>query len=810
MASGWRAPALARAEARGRRAARAMLLVACFALACGASDGDRLAEARRLREAGRESEAIAILYDLAERNPNDRDVSLELGLALVRAGQINLAIVYLQKAESAPELAAQAAVELARIFVETQNYEEAIRALTRALAREPDNFEALLLRAGAAIEIGHHAEALADADRMLADDPEQPGPRRVKAAALTKLGRLADAEREFAKLKELAAKSGEAADSAEACVAYADFQAEGRKDLARAEREFDRCAELYATHRTVLSSTLKFYDAHDRRDKAIALLERVAKETPDDLSVRKALADRLAESGDAAAGEATLREVADRLDSQAPWTLLADYLRAQNRPADALVAIERAIGLTAEGVEPLVIAQIDLCLDLGRVEAAEAATARIELPVFRDIAQGRILLAKGDPKGALAALERGLRTWPNNGWARFHAGKAAMALGDSDRALTEFVEATRSEPERTDAALAAAELYLARGDFDRAAEMADRHEAHRAGGKVNALLLGARAEEASGRHETARAIVDSAVERFPKDPYALAFRASFVRAEKGPARAARELAASGLDFTDPANEPAIRALADLRAAEGKPETALALADAGIAAHPDAAFFHELRGRVLVLLGRTAEAKAAIERALEIAPDDDAALAALGSLVARGGDPARGLELLDRAAALAPDEPDHAFQAALLVLSQGREDDAIARLRAALARNPTHVATCNQLAWMLAARKQELPLAVELATRAARLEPTAEVLDTLGYVLLANGDAPAAVAALDRSLALRPNAPGSRYRLGLALAASGQPREAERALREALADGAFAESDDARARLAELERSRATP
>ena len=76
--------------------------------------------------------------------------------------------------------------------------------------------------------------------------------------------------------------------------------------------------------------------------------------------------------------------------------------------------------------------------------------------------------------------------------------------------------------------------------------------------------------------------------------------------------------------------------------------------------------------------------------------------------------------------------------------------------------------------------------------------------------LQNGDYADAIAAFEASLELRPKAPGSRYRLGVALAAAGRKDEAERALREALADGAFREADDARARLAELERGAPAP
>jgi tetratricopeptide (TPR) repeat protein len=214
--------------------------------------------------------------------------------------------------------------------------------------------------------------------------------------------------------------------------------------------------------------------------------------------------------------------------------------------------------------------------------------------------------------------------------------------------------------------------------------------------------------------------------------------------------------------------------------------------------------------LLVLSGELDLARAELERALELDPKSAGATAALGSVFGRSGDAARGLDLLDAAAKLDPKEPDHAYQAALLVLKEGRTDDAITRFRAILEVDPSHVATCNELAWLLASRKEDMPLAEAVAIRAVRLAPGPGVLDTLGYVHLQNGDFADAIAAFEASLELRPKAPGSRYRLGVALAAAGRKGEAERALREALAEGAFREADDARARLAELERGAPAP
>jgi tetratricopeptide (TPR) repeat protein len=795
---------------RVRAAALLLLLAAACALACGADPRERVASARQLRESGDAPQAIAILREVVEEDPGDVEAAYELGLALARAEQTNLAIVYLRRAEGEPELAAAAGMELAAIFVQTGNVEEAIRTLTRVLEREPDNLDARALRATSAVDTGDYAQALADADRVLAEDPARVEALRARGKALARLGRMPEAERTFAGLAEKAEASGDPAVGAQACGIHVEFLAEERKDVAGAKRALARCTERYRGNLDLLPIALHFYNTHDEPDAAIAFLQAALEAAPDALSVRQDLARRLAEKGDDAAGETLLREGAERLGTAPAWAALAEYQRKQGRPDDALASLDRALAMTPKAADPLLLADVDLNAELGRLDAAEAAAARLELPVYRDFAAGRIALAKGDARGALDLLTRGLRSWPNHAGARILAGRAALELGDVDRAIAEFVEATRADEEGNDAALLAAQLYLRKGDFERALQLASRHHEHRKSGRLQALLISARAEHARGGIASAKSIADQAVAEFPKEPHALAYRAQIVRLLEGPKPAEEQLAASGVDLTDPANEVAIRALADLRVAAGEPARALALADAGLAKHTESAFFHELRGRILVMAGRLDEARAALERALELDPEDAPASAALGSLYGRTGDAARGLELLDAAAKREPDEPDHAYQAALLVLAQGREDEAIARFRAILERDPTHVPSCNELAWLLASRKQELPLAETLAIRAVRLRPGPDVLDTLGWVYLQAGDAQNAVPALEASLELRPNAPGSRYRLGVALAAAGRTAEAERALRAALAGGDFREAGDARARLAELERGAAKP
>jgi tetratricopeptide (TPR) repeat protein len=210
--------------------------------------------------------------------------------------------------------------------------------------------------------------------------------------------------------------------------------------------------------------------------------------------------------------------------------------------------------------------------------------------------------------------------------------------------------------------------------------------------------------------------------------------------------------------------------------------------------------------VLANLGRIDEAKPLIQRAVETDPNYAPALEAMGKFAAQGGDYAGALVYFDRAAEADPANADYAYTAAKLTLLLGRSEENITRLRTIAIQKPGHVAASNDLAWRLAELEMELDLALSLAKRASLKEPSADTLDTLGWVQYKQGSTEAAVATFKAALELRPESPSIRYRLGLALAKNGASEEARSELETALAAGSFPERDAAQAELARLQGS----
>jgi tetratricopeptide (TPR) repeat protein len=254
------------------------------------------------------------------------------------------------------------------------------------------------------------------------------------------------------------------------------------------------------------------------------------------------------------------------------------------------------------------------------------------------------------------------------------------------------------------------------------------------------------------------------------------------------------------------NEEVLQQLAETLSVLGRDDEALVHIDAALARNPDGAALHELRGLVLLRAGRREEARGAFERALDLDAHTARSAAGLASIAAQEGEPARAIELFDRASALDPvGGGEYAYSAAQLVLAAGDVDTAEARLRQITQRNPDVIGARNDLAWILSEKGEELDLALALVKDAYRRRPTAEILDTLGWVHFKRGETDEAVELLETAAAKRPDSASIRYRLGAALSQAGDEQRARQVLQEALAAGSFPEADEARRELARLDR-----
>jgi tetratricopeptide (TPR) repeat protein len=535
----------------------------------------------------------------------------------------------------------------------------------------------------------------------------------------------------------------------------------------------------------------------------LEILRSAHEAKPTHLPFVEALANHLAAAGQTDEAERLLRRAAIRDGGRDPdaWLALARYHERRGETAEARDALASGMQLMEEAPATMVAAYVDLLIRSGDYDEAEELIPQFEpSPIMQNMLRGRLLLARGHPAEALEALDEALRLWPDHSGARWLAGVASEQLGDFERAVQEYGEAIRNDRTNRDAVFSLLRLFEALGLAREALPTLERYLRENPGDPEMLVQM-----MRFGYRVGAQQLAERAAARLHAIPgyqgVAVAEIASIQAARNGPALAAGVIRAAGLDLTRPRNGPALESLVQYLVAAGRSGEALEATEAALAAHPEEALFHELRGRALRGAGEPDAAEEAFQRALELEPERAPALAQLAALAAERGDREQAIALYDRAALADPEEASYAWDAIQLV---GASDDGAElerRLEALLTRHPTHAAAAELLARRLHERDPERAFA--LAGRAVRLRGGPGALEILGRMQLARGDAESATRTLGLSVQRRPDSPSARYWLGRALAATGDEEGARRALTASLEQGAFPEREAAQAELAQL-------
>jgi tetratricopeptide (TPR) repeat protein len=792
-------------------AARLALLPVLFALAaavsaCGARD-DPLAAIRELHANKQFAESLQPLRALLDENPDQPEVNLLLGEALMRTGDSSSAIWPLRRALESPDHVVEAGILLGKAELASRTPRDVLNAVERVLEVEPENVEALGIRAQGYLKANRHEEALADLARVVEIDPGNLHVLVPRVLALIELERTDEAEQALLTANEiLAASDREMGDSVRGrlCVANALFAFE-KGDLERASELYAECLETYPADRLVISQSVAYFDRLQDPERATETL-RQAFERSRDPYFRTALAKRMGRLGDREEQERLLREEAEERSTPQAWFALADFYVVREEFGEGIAAFEEAMAAEPEPAPMTRFAYVDTLIRAERFEDARRELEKVEQENMKDLLKGRLLLATGDPSGALRAFESGIRLWPDNAGARFLAGEAAEQIGDFDRAIEEYREALRRRGEQgaTDAALHLARILAGKGapqaSFTAIHTFLQSHPRH-----TEALVLLIHlADELSQPKLVAQGMTRLLATGYA--PRAMALQIAILADRSGHQAAIDSAEKSGLDLTDPENAVALGALLEQQAALAQHEQATARIEAALALHPDAAPFHELAARArLAAGGPVEEARTSYQRALELDPEHAGALAGLAELSASEGARDEAIALYDRASAADPDETEYERAAIALLQAADRTEEAERRLAALVVRNPRDARAAFSLASSLAEREGDLDRALSYAKRAAYFTAVAEAPELLGRIHLQRGEHDAAVEVLTAAVESRPDATSARYQLGLALAAKGELARAREAL-DAVIRAEGAEAERARIELTRLDQT----
>jgi putative PEP-CTERM system TPR-repeat lipoprotein len=245
------------------------------------------------------------------------------------------------------------------------------------------------------------------------------------------------------------------------------------------------------------------------------------------------------------------------------------------------------------------------------------------------------------------------------------------------------------------------------------------------------------------------------------------------------------------------------ALAELYARKGSNELALMMAGRMQATHPRAAAGFQLEGDVLMGQDKPARALPAFEQAFAFSPTSEL-LIKTANAQRLAGKPAEAAARLALWLRQHPADVRVQVFIASTLSADKQYKQAAAWLESAVKLQPANVAALNNLA--LAYQMSKDPRAQGVAEQAYALaKETPAVMDTLGWILVDQGDAARGLAILRQASAKAAQARDIRYHMAMGLFKTGDKDGARKEL-EVLAAGdmRFAQADEARALLKQLQ------
>jgi putative PEP-CTERM system TPR-repeat lipoprotein len=790
---------------------------------------DQMAEAREAAEAA------------VRAAPDSVEPHLILSALLAQAGDRAGAEAAVDRALQADPAAVAALLRKGGFQFERGDFRATVETLGRAIAIQPNNVLARLQRSEAHLRLGQDTPAREDADAALRQQPANPiglylraliaaraQDWRVADENLSRLGpnlpNIPDALLLQASVKRQLNQGAQALDAAQRHLARRPDDPRGARLLAALEMEQGRPGQAAATLNAVIARSPPDAETYDllgraevaagRPREAVEAFRRAAELAPRDAGILSRLAAARFALGDIA-GMAQAAQASLAADPNVPGARLMSAIAALAR-GDASLAESELAQADAAQRRSEVARVLEGMIQLLRFDVA-ASRATLEATI-RDnpnsvsarLALARVASIEGRPEEAERLLADALQRDPGNQEAISRLAATAAGQGPhaaSSRAALQAV--LTAHPRQANLAFAMANVLAARGEVEPAIALLQSEGVRNTPGFSAAALL--RISELRAGREEWPAAEEAARTAFAENPQLTAARRqlALLLARRGDRRAAENLLQDGLRSApgDPLLQGA--AVGIVRDASGI-DAAITLArqiQQRPGAMPAAA---PLIGDLLMAANRPADAATAYAEAARANPSSALALRQVAALSAadRRADAVRVLE------AAAQRDPNDAQVQALLgqfALQANQYEVAMRHFRRAAELAPQDAISLNNLAWLMQERADAAGLAEAqgLAERAFFLAPSAEIADTLGWILSRRGQTDRALALLRQAAAgaaagRSAQSAGISYRFAATLANAGQRQEAVRLLDATLAEVAqFPERAEAERLLASL-------
>jgi cellulose synthase operon protein C len=684
-------------------------------------------------------EALRLLEQTAAANPRELQVRYTLVTMLVSSGQVDKALPTLESMKKDAPTHFLTHYSDALVLLAKGDAAKSRERTQTMLATRPDHLQTLFLAALADYQLKNYPAAEDALQTIIARAPNDPIPRRILAAIYLRSGR-----------------ANQALDAAEQGL--------------RRTPDDPMLLRLSGEARLMTGNVAE----------ATRLYERATAIDRDPNSTgRLRLAQIRLQSGDATRGLADLEQLSaqDSTKIQADLALYSTHLRKReyDKALAAVAAIEKkqpGSALTPDLRGNVYLTRYDL------KEARKHFAKALELEPNR-LSSARSLaiidLQEGKPADARARYEKIIAAQPKNEQPLIALAEILALSGAPDPEVRSALEkAIAANDKAAGPRLALIAHYRRSGDNKSALEAA-RAAAAALPNEPRIVEAYGAMQLASGEMVPARETFTRLAQLLPQNP------APWLRVSE--AHLATKDYVSALDAQrkalaiQPDYAPALVALATTYLVSGNPDDAITEARRLQRERPKAAIGFALEAELLAAQKKFAEALPPMREAISREPSPGLASRQFALLTAAG----RMSDANAFADRWAKEHPkDAGFLSLVGQQRQAAKDNAGAAsaYRAALEIEPDNVVVLNNLAWLL--NEQGRPEARDLAERAYRLAPlNASVVDTLGSVVLKQGDTARGLLLLRQATNLAPQDPRMRLNLARALAKSGDKAGARR-------------------------------
>jgi predicted Zn-dependent protease len=698
-----------------------------------------------------------------------------------------------------PEFAA-ATSDLANLYLATGRAADAKKVYGDLLSKKPEDGAALRGLADIAMTEKKWSEAIDYINRARTAEPNDP-------AAGIKLVNVYEIKQDW---KNAITVAGELVvqfprDANVQVAQAAAFLGSG--DSKSALSGYKRAYELGPSSIEILSRYVALLTSEKEFRDARAVLQEAIVRDPRNASLKGDLIRVEAEIDGLDAAVTKAHELAkDDPENNIYDLVSAELYEKAGRPQDASALLETAVKARPSD-DGLTTALSRLYASAGDVTKAEAVLTRRLAADSKSVparaALARLYLTTGRTDDAKKSFEELLSEKPTDFTALLGLAEIAVAQKKWPEATDYITHARTAAPNDPAPGLLLVNMYGLQQDWKRATPAAAELVAQFPS-NIDVLDAQGRVQIAAGDTDGALSTYKRAHELAPDSRPILSRYMGLLKGAKNFPEE-RTVLHDALD-RDPQNASLKGDLIRVEAEIGGLDAGLAKALKFAKDDPGNSLYDLVSAELYENAGRKPEAIALADQVAATQPSDDNLTLALFRLYTGAGDLAKAEGVLNTR--LTADSKDFAIRSILadFYLGQKKYDPAITEYTRLVAERPTNPAALNNLAWLYQ-RQGDLAKARELAERAFTAAPAAaQIDDTLGWILVAQGEADRAMTYLTFANSAAPRNPDIQYHLAVALQRVGRPADAQAMLETLLGSGvSFTDKSEAEKLLQDLKR-----